>query len=487
MDFFLTLTKIYLFKRAGSVRFSFFLRKGVLMSLLKTLWSVLDCWRPAFCKEQAFTRAKEHAIAALCSFGRRTITNFAILLGRDDDVPTADYKLYTEYKWNVEDLFNPILEKCLKFTDEKYIVLAADDTKLKKTGKKIPKTSWQRDPMSPPFHTNFIWSLRFLQFSILLPLYKKNEGSCRSIPIRFIEAPCLKKPGKKASKQAHKEYKQLRKKQNLSTQFIKELEELRKTLDSLGASDKTLIMTVDGSYCNSTCMSANVPNTHLIARCRKDAKLCKRHEGIGKKFYSDKKFTPEEVRKDDSIPWEEGVFFYGGAHRKIRYKKVNSVLWQGGTKRKELTLIVIEPLPYVRGGKRNYRDPAYLLTTAIGFPIEDLIQAYFDHWQIEYNHRDEKSILGVGQAQVRNENSVGRQPGLHVAAYSAMLLSSIIAYNDQHTEEYHDIPGWREKPKRLTCRAMVGRLRASLIEDSEELNELKINIQKISSVLRKAA
>jgi len=29
-----------------------------------------------------------------------------------------------------------------------------------------------------------------------------------------------------------------------------------------------------------------------------------------------------------------------------------------------------------------------------------LIQYYFDRWQIEVNHRDEKSLLGVGQAQV---------------------------------------------------------------------------------------
>lgn len=461
------------------------------MSLLKSLMFILELWRPVFCKEQAFKRAQEHAIASLCSFGRRTITNFAIFLGRDNKVPTADYKLYTECKWNVESLFNPILKLSLDFInksyDERYIAFAADDTKLHKTGKKIPHTSWQRDPMSPPFHTNFIWGLRFLQFSVLMPMYKDDNIPCRSIPIRFIEAPSLKKPGKKSTDEERQEYKQLKKKHNLSTLFVNELKSLRATLDLLGAINKILLMTVDGSYCNSTCMSIDIPSTHLIARCRKDAKLCKPYEGSKRRSYDDKKFTPESIRKDESIPWQEGSFYYGGDWRTMRYKEVNRVLWQRGTKKKLLRLLVLAPLPYVRGGRRNYRDPAYLLTTDLEAPVNLLIQSYLDHWQIEYNHRDEKSIIGVGEAQVRNERSVGKQPGLHVAAYAALLLASILTYGDKHSEEFGETPGWRRKPRRNTCRALVGQLRGSILDHPEELVDLGLTIPMISAILRKAA
>jgi hypothetical protein len=100
---------------------------------------------------------------------------------------------------------------------------------------------------------------------VLLPLYKENNVPCRSIPIRFIEAPSLKKPGKKSTKEEFQKYAQLKKKHNLSTIFVNELRSLRSILDSFGV-NKTLLMTVDGSYCNSTCMSAEIPNTHLIAR-----------------------------------------------------------------------------------------------------------------------------------------------------------------------------------------------------------------------------
>lgn len=186
------------------------------MSLLKHFISILTLWRSAFCKKEAFTRAQEHAIASLCAFGRRTITNYALLFGRDHAVPTADYKLYTYCKWKVEDLFDPILKLSLDyFKDAEYITLAADDTKLRKTGKKIPQASWQRDPMSPPFHTNFIWGLRFLQFSVLLPLYNQGSTLCRSIPIRFVDAPSLKRPGKKSTEKEKAEYKKMKKTHNL--------------------------------------------------------------------------------------------------------------------------------------------------------------------------------------------------------------------------------------------------------------------------------
>lgn len=458
------------------------------MSLLKQFMSIIALWRTAFCKEEAFMRAREHSIASLCAFGRRTITNYALLFGRDQTVPTADYKLYTYCKWKVEDLFDPILKLSLDyFKDSEYITLAADDTKLHKSGKKIPNTSWQRDPMSPPFHTNFIWGLRFLQYSVLLPLYNQGNAPCRSIPIRFVDAPSLKRPGKRSTDEEKTKYNKMKKTHNLSHMFVKELRNLRTTLDGVGVHNKKILMTVDGGFCNSTCFSADISRTELIARCRKDAKLCKRYQGQKRKFYDDEKFTPEEIRKDDSIPWQEKSFFYGGEWRIIRYKEVNNVLWQRGAKKKELRLIVLAPLPYVRGGKRNYRDPAYLLTTDTEGSIEVLIQAYLDHWQIEYNHRDEKSILGVGQAQVRNEKSVVKQPGLHVAAYSAMLMASIICNNDQGIEEAQGRPKWRKAAKRNTCRALIGELRGSLIDHPEELLEMDLSIEMISVILRKAA
>jgi hypothetical protein len=70
-------------------------------------------------------------------------------------------------------------------------------------------------------------------------------------------------------------------------------------------------------------------------------------------------------------------------------KEMNHILWERGARKKLLRLIVISPLPYVRRGKRNYRQPAYLLLTDIECSIELLIQAYLDRVQIEFNHRED--------------------------------------------------------------------------------------------------
>ena len=458
------------------------------MNLLTTLIFLLNLWRPAFCKEQAFHRAKEHAIAGLCAFGRKTITNFAIFLGRDQANIIADYKLYSEYKWHPTDLFNPLLEQGLKYTTGRYMTIAADDTRLPKSGKKIPNASWGRDPMSAHFHTNLMWGIRFLQMSLILPLYQREAQSApRAIPVRFIDAPSVKKPGKRASKEEIKAYKEKIKVHNLSTLFVKNAKELRETLDGLGYQDRILLYSVDGSFCNKTCFGLEDQRIHLVARCRKNIKLCFKSQEGGRRFYAKEKFTPEEVRQDETIAWQTKTIFYGGERRTIRCKEVNHILWQGGAKRRNLRLIVIAPLPYIRAGRRNYRYPAYLLCTDTEGDLQELMQSYFDRLPIEYNHRDEKSIVGVGQAQVRNEYSVWKQPALQVAAYSALLLASVMAYQDKHHADFGETPYWRRPPKRNTCRALVGNLRQSLLEEPAKIVELGLTPPIIAAILSKAA
>lgn len=454
------------------------------MNLLKVYLSLIALWRTAFCKYDTYLRIREHAIASICSLGRHTITNLIIWLNRDQVDHSADYRLYNEYKWNVEDLFNPLLEKTLEHYQEEYIIIGADDTRIRKTGKKIPGTSWGRDPLSPPFQVNFMWGQRFLQFSCLLPLYKKFSVGPRAVPVRFIHTPPLSKPGKKASDEEKMAYKERLKKENLSTRFVSEVKSLREYLNT--KTTKKLLMVCDGSFCNKICMNMNIPNTEIIARTRKDSKLCFRDLSGGRKTYSSEKFTPEQVRQNETIEWTVAELYYGGEIRKIRFKEVKDVLWQSGTKIRPMRLIVVSPLPYVKRGVRNYRQPAYLLCTDEAATGEFLLQSYLDRWQIEVNFREEKSILGVGEAQVWNENAVYKQPAFRVACYSALLLASIITFQDG-AKEYTEEPKWRDKPKRYTCRALVGILRSSLLENIEQIFDLGLTRPMISAIFRKAA
>ena len=81
-----------------------------------------------------------------------------------------------------------------------------------------------------------------------------------------------------------------------------------------------------------------------------------------------------------------------------------------------------------------YREPAYLICTDNDLSIEKLLQAYLWRWEIEVNFREEKTVLGCGQAQVRNPESTERVPAfisaiyalLHLAAYRSLKSSNQI-------------------------------------------------------------
>lgn len=121
----------------------------------------------------------------------------------------------------------------------------------------------------------------------------------------------------------------------------------------------------------------------------------KRHS-LSRRFYAVDKFTSEQVRQDDSRDWKTTKIFNGGKRRKIRYKEVNHVYWQRGAKQRPLRLIVVAPTQYrkSRSKKLYYRDPAYLLTSDLTSSLKQLLQIYFDPWQIDVNHREEKGTLG---------------------------------------------------------------------------------------------
>ena len=117
---------------------------------------------------------------------------------------------------------------------------------------------------------------------------------------------------------------------------------------------------------------------------------------------------------------------------------------------RKLRLIVIAPLPYKlsKHARTNYRYPAYLLTTDLKTSVIELIQAYFDRWQIEVNHRDEKDLLGVGQAQVRSPQSIPRHPAFAVACYSLAMLAALLTFGPGRTSDYLELPKWRRHSQR---------------------------------------
>jgi hypothetical protein len=445
------------------------------MNLLTYLLEQTARWQNVFPQQRSLQRAITLAFGILCGVGRRTLTRAISFAGNTQKDWSADYKVFSRSPWQARALFNPVLARALKEHPLPQIVVSTDDTRVWRNGKHVPQTQWHRDPMGPPFQTNLRWGHRFLQASLVLPLYQQDgQSSSRALPVRFEMAPVVKKPGKRAGAEVWDKYYEEKKAKNLSVQFVTLTKELRAHLNETGHHAKRLIQVADGSFANRTVLQEDweALNVTLVVRCRKDIVLCKRAPGRGPRFYGTSKFTPEEVRRRSSrARWQTGLIFHGGCYREVRYKEVIQVYWQGGARKRAVRLLVVAPVGYrtSKNGRKYYRQPAYLLTTDLSRSAAELIQAYFDRWGIEVNHRDEKEILGVGDAQVWNEHSVSKVPALLVAMYSWLLLAGLHCYGPSRTTDYQPLPKWRRGAKRPSCLDLVTLLRKQIADNPPKL------------------
>jgi hypothetical protein len=447
--------------------------------LLNTLLQILDYWKPAFAQSRSSQRAIRQAVASLVCMGRRTLTRIICAGGRENYNLSSEYFLHSRSRWSAENLFKSITKQALPFCRGKFVGVVGDDTSIKKTGSKIKQAFWHRDPMSPKFRINLQFGIRFLQFALVLPLHKTGQAAARTLPILFQEATPVKRPrkGRKNYEQEMKEYRELKKTRNLSRYALESIEQTRKILDCSGALKKIMIFIGDGAFCNRTIFSYETERTELLIRARKDSVLCRRSDSP-KRFYDEKTFTPLDVFKDDSINWKQTRLFYGGKKRLVRYKEISFVFWQSGAKRKPLRLFVVAPTSYRirKTGRLRYRETSFLLTTITENDTKTLLQLYFDRWQIEVNHREEKDTLGIGQAQLHSVLAVPRQPAFVVAAYSALLLASLIAYGPFRTNDYSSLPRWRANAARPSCLDLINLLRKQIVENLQIQNELGVEI-----------
>lgn len=440
------------------------------MTLAQQYVSILNQgWKDVFADRRTHRRAVEHALAWPAAMGERTISQTICILGRSQQDWNADYKLFSRSPWQADQLFHPVVDEYLNRYPQGPVVMSMDDTKVHKTGKHIPGTSWQRDPMSPPFHVNFIWGLRFLQASLLFAHHQEGHFSARAFPVRFQHVPVVRKPRQGASADALQQYRALRKRENLSTAALHVIQDFRQLLDQKGAAHRRLLIPVDGGFCNQTLFKTPISKVDLLARCRKDARLCFPDPTDSRRTYAVEVFTPEDVRTSDRLDWKQTRICFGSKCRKVRYKVLDNVLWRRGAATRLLRLIVIAPIPYKMSphSRINYRDPAYLFSTDLNTSPKKLLQHYFDRWQIEVNHRDEKTLLAVGHSQVWSALSVPRQPAFVVACYSLLLLASLRHSGPGRTTDFGPLPKWRKSPPhRPSLQDILTLLRQNLCETS---------------------
>jgi hypothetical protein len=396
-----------------------------LVDSFKALWGKA---RPAFSQNRTHRRVYGLALTALVALGRRTITGLLVAGGQQFADWSAAYRVFSKARFDIDGLFAVARREVVsRLPEEQPLVALLDDTLLRKRGHKVAGTSWHRDPLGPHFCTNFIWSQRFLQISAALP-EGTGANRARAIPIDLLHCPSPRKPRKKAPEEQWAQYRREAEASRISVRGAERVAHLRAALDRDGQSKRSLVIAADGSFTNSA-MLRNLPDrTTLLGRIRKDAKLYAKPQGPPgrgrRRYYGKAAPTPEQFRQDESIPWQQTMAFLSGQTIDVEFKAIGPLRWRSAGPR-DLLLVVIRPMAYrtAKGRHLNYRDPIYLLCTDLTLPLPQLVQAYLWRWEVEVGFRDQKTLLGSGEAQVRTPAAVERVPALIAAAYAFMHLS----------------------------------------------------------------
>lgn len=426
---------------------------------------------PVCAQQRGMNRLRSHLLGQLVCLGEHTISGLLCTTGQQFADWAADYRFYTRQRVDPRLLFGAVRRDIEgRLAPDQPLVVALDDSILRKRGPKIPGVAWRPDPLGAPFQVNFIRAQRVLQMSAALP--EGTEGAARTIPIDFAQAPSASRPRKTAPPEAWEAYRTQQKVLNINRQAVLRLQAL---VDHRAQEDQPhpLWVAVDGRFTNKTFLKNAPPEVVVIGRIRGDARLhaavepsTSTTEGGRPRRYGPELPTPEALRQDDQIPWQIVEAYATGRRHAFKIKTLDAVRWRVTGATRTLRVIVIAPLGYRlhKGGRMLYRKPAYLICTDPSLSIEQVLQAYLWRWGIEVNFRDEKTLLGVGQARVRHPEAVQRVPAITVAAYAMLQMAAVRAHGVIQLPP----PAWRKRTptSRPTTATLINQLRYELWADA---------------------
>jgi hypothetical protein len=310
-----------------------------------------------------------------------------------------------------------------------------------------------------------------LQFSAAIPA---EDGSARLVPVDWTEAPLPPKPRRSATAAEVTAYTEARRQANLNQIAAQRIAHLRT------ATDRELHFVVDGRFTNRTVLRQLPPATVIIGRIRKDTRLyapCPHRKANGRpRRYGEPLPTPEQLRGDSS-EWSSVEGWATDHLHSFKVKAIGPVMARIRGVTAPVRIVVVAPLGYrLRQGSRIlYRQPAYLLCTDPELPVERVLQEYLWRWDIEVNLRDEKCLLGVSEAQLRQPLAVQRQPAGAVAAYALLLLAALDAYGPAGRPPSVPLPKWRRRdpPRRPTTALLLSQLRVEIWSQSIRRDSLQ--------------
>ena len=425
---------------------------------MKAWQTLFDAARPAFAQQRTFELARALGLSALACLGRHTVSGLLCASGQQFQDWSAAYRLFEHQRIDPTQLWSTVQHQVFSLLPATAPVVALmDDTLCRKRGKHISGTSWRRDPLGPHFADNFIWASRFLQLSVALPEHPDQALSlARAIPVDLQHAPSPRKPPKRAPTEVWNTWRAASTEATVSALGAQRIAALRNALDAHpGGTARRLLVCADATFTCRAVFKDLPQRTTLIGRIRKDARLYalptpeEENHGRGRhRCYGQRLPTPEQYRQDPSLAWQTVRACAAGNTYDFEIKTVAPLRWKHAGGERQLLLLIVRPVAYRpnQGADLQYRNPAYLICSDPTLAPQQILQAYLWRWEIEVNFRDEKTLLGFGQPQVRTETAVRTTSAFFVFVYALLMLAL------QHCNLTHSplpAPHWqRRKPKR---------------------------------------
>ena len=198
--------------------------------------------RGAFRRSKSAALARTLALSSLVGLGRRTVAGMICTAGGQSDDWTRYYRLFEAGRFDHRELFGAVVDEVLELGDPGApVVVAIDDTIVRKSGRKTAGASWRRDPKGPHFRTNLVLGQRYLQLSLALGEADAGQpGGARMLPVEFLHCPTAVKPGKRGTEQQWDDYRRQARELALSRRAVECLDHLRGHLDAHGHGQRRL-------------------------------------------------------------------------------------------------------------------------------------------------------------------------------------------------------------------------------------------------------
>ena len=406
-----------------------------------SLASLLSLFRPCF-TAPTFETFCGLCVGLLTRVRGRTVTGMLIAAGLSGEWHhSRAHRFFSRARWSADRLGLVALGLIAgRLTEDGPLVVAIDDTLLRRSGPKVFARQLHHDGSSPaagPRAGRIAHGNAWVVAGVVVALPFLERRVC--LPVLFR----LWRPGKGPTQVAH-------------------AAELA-TLIAQAHPDRGLIVLADGAYAARALSPADLPrNVTVIARARRDLRLNappppRRPGQVGRPRTRGERLPSLRERARSGGPWRRTRIEAYGERRGVEVAE-QAGIWPkawGATRVRAVAL---------RDARAADQIDMVVISSDPDLPAERILGLYALRWSIEVAFRDAKQHVGVGEAQNRTRPAVERTaPFAFLCLTLAVLWYSLAGGAEEDVARRRRLAPWDRSKRRPSVQDMLVALRRAII------------------------